>query len=160
MSNLKASIFRFTIRDVLWLTVVVAGCSPPSATQVSLSVPNGFRGALVIQERPGLASESGSTGKIHLKATNSGEVFVSDMTEFSRWFEMESRFENGTVIPAGESLDSGDRQVAIWALHTDEQGSLWHYIGTNEEAKTAAVRELQPGEQVQSGSDSPVVVPD
>jgi hypothetical protein len=153
---------RYRLRPLLIVLAAglsAAGCSQ-SVTQVTFIVPAGFRGALVVREKPGLRNESASRDTLVLKASDRGEAFVADLAPFSRWFEIKAQFDNGIAIPLGESLESEDRQVAIWALHTDEQGSLWHYIGTKEEAVRAAAQDfLKPGEQVPPNPDGTLVIP-
>jgi hypothetical protein len=139
--------------------LLAGGCdsSPSSARFV---VPVGFRGAIQIVPHAANGVEASTSGGVEVyKIPPSGLLKLKGPGPFARWQQMNAVYDDGTPLPTDSDLEAavdgtaqhrGGREdaIALWTIASDEDGVLWMYVGTREEALHAKPIDMKPGKRV------------
>jgi hypothetical protein len=145
------------------LVTMMSGCGEREQRAVCVIVPAGFRGAIQIRggvsdgELPDVGGDYDvfhvpPSGLLRLRCAQPGEA----------WREWRAAFADGTPLVEQTQLVSWEvsgmpaglhfnrkTDPALWTLYARDDGSLWLYVGTEEEYKIArSIMRLTPGQMV------------
>lgn len=107
----------------------------PRPPIIRLTIPDGFRGPLVVREMQGaIPPKQTSNHQYRIQVPSTGIAVIGKSGLFYQWHTRNIAYASGTSLPDSSSLDQEDETtVAFWGLHTEDNKDHWYFVGTRSE---------------------------